>query len=123
MGLDRSLDQLHALGDGTHLLFQESVELVKTPPRTTPNKTYDDATHRLEVNALVTIKHEDVPTEACTENLYRLGFLCASRTIGVSSVAQVHAMHEGQIKLVGQGCVHQLARVSLVLEGVTLFGL
>ena len=32
-------------------------------------------------------------------------------------------MHEGQVKLVGQGCVHELARVSLVLEGVTLFAL
>ena len=68
VGLDRSLDQLHALGDGTHLFFQESVELVETPPRTTPNKTYDDATHRLEVNAFVAIKNEDLPTEARTES-------------------------------------------------------
>ena len=30
-GLYCSLDQLHALRDGTHLLFQESVELVETP--------------------------------------------------------------------------------------------
>ena len=59
MGLDRSLDQRHALGDGTHLLFPESVELVERPPRTTPNKTYEDATHRLEVNALVAIENED----------------------------------------------------------------
>ena len=62
MGLDRSFDQLHALGDGTHLLFQESVDLVEKPPRTTPNKTYEDATHRLEVNALVAIENEDLPT-------------------------------------------------------------
>ena len=70
VGLDRSLDQLHALRDGTHLLFQESVELVETPPRTTPNKTYEDATHRLEVNALVAIENEDLPTEARTESLH-----------------------------------------------------
>ena len=68
VGLDLSLDQLHALRDGTHLLFQESVELVETPPRTTPNKTYEDATHRLEVNALVAIENEDLPTEARTES-------------------------------------------------------
>ena len=74
MGLDRSLDQLHALGDGTHLLFQESVELGETPPCTTPNKTYEDATHRLEVNVLVAIEKEDLPTEARTESLHRLSF-------------------------------------------------
>ena len=62
MGHDRSLDQLHALGDGTHLLFQESVDLVETPPRTTPNKTYEDATHRLEVNVFVAIENENLPT-------------------------------------------------------------
>ena len=90
MGLDRSLDQLHALGGGTHLLFQESVELVEAPPRTKPNKTCEDATHRLEVNALVAIENEDLPTEARTESLHRLGFPCANRTVGVSSVAQVH---------------------------------
>ena len=32
-------------------------------------------------------------------------------------------MHEGQVTLVGQGSVHQLARVPLVLEGITLFAL
>ena len=88
---------------------------------TTPNKTYDDATHRLEVNALVAIENEDSPTEARTESLHKLGFSSASRTVGVSSVAQVHAMPEGQVTLVGLGCVHQFARVPLVLEGVTLF--
>ena len=117
MGLDRSLDQLHALGDGTHLLFKKSVELVETPLRTTPNKTYEDATHRLEVNALVAIENEDLPTEARSESRHRLGFPCASRTVGVSS------MHEGQAILVGQVCVHQLALVLLVLERVTLFAL
>ena len=68
VGLDRSLDQLHSLRDGTHLLFQESDELVETPPRTTPNKTYEDATHRLEVDALVAIENEDLPTEARTDS-------------------------------------------------------
>ena len=122
MGLDRSLDQLHALGDGTHLFFQESVELVETPQRTTPNKTYEDATHRLEVNALVAIEN-DLPIEARSERLHSLGFPCASRIVRVSSVAQAHAMHEGQVTLVGQGCLHQLAPVLLVLEGITVFAL
>ena len=39
------------------------------------------------------------------------------------SVAQVHAMHEGPVTRVGQGSVHQLVRVLLVLKGITLFAL
>ena len=102
VGLDRSLDQLHALGDGTHLLFQESVELGETPGRTTPNKTYEDATHRLEVPSSQlktrTCRPRHAP-RAFTDSVFPF----ASRTVGVSSVAQVHAMHEGQVTLVGQG--------------------
>ena len=84
--------------------------MLETPPRTTPNKTYEEATHRLEVKALVAIESEDVSSEARPESLHRLGFPCASRTVGVSSVAQVHAKYEGKVTLVGQGCVHQLTR-------------
>ena len=57
----------------------------------------------LEVNALVALENENLPIEARTVSLHRLGLPCTSRIVGVSSVAQVHAMHEGQVTLVGQG--------------------
>ena len=77
----------------------------------------------MEVNALVAIENEDLPIEARSESLHSLGFPCASRIVRVSSVAQVHAMHEGQVTLVDQRCLHQLAPVPQVLEGITVFAL
>ena len=32
-------------------------------------------------------------------------------------------MHEGQVALVDQGCLHQLAPVPLVVEGINVFAL
>jgi len=56
------LNQLNRLRDGTHLLFQQSVEFIKASPRTTAHQAHKNPPHGLKVNTLVTVENQDLST-------------------------------------------------------------
>ena len=116
--LDCPLDNLDLLRDSRKLFFKETVELIEASPRAALYQTDEDSTHRLEVNALITIEHQHLTAKRLAEGFDRLSLSCACWSVRITSVTELHTEDERQIALVCQGRVCQLARIALVLVSI-----
>lgn len=70
MLFDGELNYLDLLGDSGQLHLKQSVELVEASPGATLDETDEDATHRLVVQAFVTIEDEHLATEVLTKSFH-----------------------------------------------------
>ena len=67
-------------------------------------------------------KNEYLSPKSLAKSLDALSFASASGAVGITSIALVDALREGQIALVGERSVHELRRVALILVRVGELG-
>ena len=101
-----NLDGLDLHGHGRQRLLLQPVELVKAAPGAALDQADEDATHGLDVDALVAVEHQDLPTQESAKSFDALGLSGACRAVGISAQPDPHRLGQGQVALVGQGRVN-----------------
>ena len=115
---DGPLDDLDLLRNSAQLVFFETIELVEAAPGAAEHQALENATHGLEVQAFITIEHQDLAAEGLPQRLHRLRLSGACRAVRVPAVAHVHGLGQGQVTFVRQGGMDQLGHVALIFKGV-----
>ena len=81
----RVLDRLELLRHGAEHALVEAVELVEAAPGAGPAQALEQPPHRAEVEGLVAVEDDDVPTEVRAERAHGLGLARARGPHGVAA--------------------------------------
>jgi hypothetical protein len=118
--LERSLDGLDLLRHCRQHLRLEPIEFVEAAPGPALDEPGKYAAHGLVVDSLVAVEDQNLPGQCLAERLDRLSLSCARRAVWIAAIAEMEALCQGKIALVGQRRVDQLRVVSLIFVRVVI---
>lgn len=101
--------------------FLESVELIKATPCTYLTKTYEDSSHGLEIEAVVTVEDQYVSSKTAAKHFNRLSFSCTGWSKRSSSHLQRNCLCKSEEAFVSERCLYKLLGNSQVLEAIRDF--
>ena len=87
---DGILDDLNLRGHGGQHGLLQTVELVKASPGSALDQPHKDAPHGLDINALVAVEDQYLPSKETPQGLDRLCFPCAGWAIWVTTKTHAH---------------------------------